>query len=533
MSFAQVAAVADAVLLEGYVLYPYRASSTKNRFRWSFGILSPRSWSEAAGSDPWWMETQVLVAPAGRVVIDGRLRFLQVRRRTIEVRQTDGTFREVGELRHGEELLIPWEEGEIREIDFTCDLGRCAVARDWEGGEGSRVVPFDVSGGESVEEVRGAEGETIGRVRRIRLPAQGTIRIGWEPVRAGEPLVRLALRVENTTEGVEDAASRETAMWSSCVSTHLLLKVCEGSFVSLLDPPAWAGEAASACRNVRVYPVLAGEEGSADMILASPIILYDHPKIAPESPGDLCDATEIDEILSLRTLLLTDEEKRQARATDERAAAIVGRTDGMPPEMWARLHGALRDFDRPEMTPRGGNPNELLLGDRAAGSAAREPGSPASAPGTSGTHAGGGASEALATWQHPGGAAELESGGPSSGLAPAGAASGAVETPPWPELVTPGLEVIPARNEAIGPFSFAAGNRVRLKAGVRRADAQDRLYEGRIARVEKIVRDVDGRELLGVTIEDDPAAEFHRWYGRFLYYGVDEVEPIEPPRGGS
>ncbi|HEY0839335.1 MAG TPA: hypothetical protein VGD74_04050, partial [Vulgatibacter sp.] len=245
MSFAQVAAVADAVLLEGYVLYPYRASSTKNRFRWSFGILAPRSWSEAGGSDPWWMETQVLVAPAGRVVIEGRLRFLQVRRRTIEALQPDGSFREVDELRHGKELLIPWEEGEVREIDFTCDLGRCAVARDWEGGEGSRVVPFDVEGGDTVEEVRGAAGETIGRVRRQRLPVKGTIRIGWEPVRAGEPLVRASLRVENETGGVENGASRETAMWSSCVSTHMFLKVCEGSFVSLLDPPAWASEAAS------------------------------------------------------------------------------------------------------------------------------------------------------------------------------------------------------------------------------------------------------------------------------------------------
>ncbi|HEY0840524.1 MAG TPA: hypothetical protein VGD74_10095, partial [Vulgatibacter sp.] len=237
------------------------------------------------------------------------------------------------------------------------------------------------------------------------------------------------------------------------------------------------------CKNVRVYPVLSGEDGSADMILASPIILYDHPRIAPESPGDLCDATEIDEILSLRTLLLTDEEKRQARATDERAAAIVGRTDGMPPEVWARLHGALRDFDRTEMTPRSGNPNEVLLG------------------------------------------------GPEERQAAAGSAG--PEDVPWPELVTPETEARPFWNEAIGPARFAAGNRVRLKAGVRRADAQDRLYEGRIARVEKIVRDVDGRELLGVTIEDDPAAEFHRWYGRFLYYGADEVEPVEPPRGAS
>ena len=77
-------------------------------------------------------------------------------------------------------------------------------------------------------------------------------------------------------------------------------------------------------------------------MLSSPIILYDHPQIAPESDGELCDATEIDEILALRVLTLTDEEKAEARATDPRAAAIIDRIDDMAPEVWARLHGTHR-----------------------------------------------------------------------------------------------------------------------------------------------------------------------------------------------
>ena len=72
------------------------------------------------------------------------------------------------------------------------------------------------------------------------------------------------------------------------------------------------------------------------------LFLYDYPQIAPESPGDLYDATEIDEILTLRTMTLTDEEKREARATDPRAAAIIDRVDDMPPEILDRLHGAVR-----------------------------------------------------------------------------------------------------------------------------------------------------------------------------------------------
>ncbi|HWV37273.1 MAG TPA: hypothetical protein VN033_02235 [Vulgatibacter sp.] len=500
MSFASVAAVADAVLLEGYILYPYRASSTKNRFRWSFGILAPRGWSEATGTDPWWMETQVLVAPAGRVVIEGRLRFLHVRRRIVE-RLEGGAFHEVASLDAGGDRLFPWEEGEIREIDFTCDLGRCAVAQGWEGGEGAVEIPFEAPGGEAFSEVRGADGAVAGRVRRTWDPVRGTIRVGWEPVEAERPLVRMRLRVENETEGVAPAIPREEAMRAACVSTHLFLKVCEGSFVSLLDPPAWAEAAASACANVRAYPVLAGPPGTDDLVLASPIILYDHPRIAPESPGDLFDATEIDELLTLRTMLLTDGEKREALGTDERVAAIVRRTDGMSPEVMARLHGALRDLDRAEMVPKDGDPNAALVGDAERGrsilaAAARDATAVAGASVVK---------SAVPDVAHADASGRAQPGGfgPEAG-APAGSGS-----PPRPNR-------------------FVAGNRVRLKPGVRRADAQDHLFEGRIARVEKVVHDVDGRALLGVTIEGDPAAEYHRWYGRFLYYGVDEVEPVDP-----
>ena len=78
------------------------------------------------------------------------------------------------------------------------------------------------------------------------------------------------------------------------------------------------------------------------LMLSSPIILYDHPEVAPESPGDLYDATEIDEILALRVMTLTDEEKAEARGTDARAAAIIDRCESMSPDAWARLHGTMR-----------------------------------------------------------------------------------------------------------------------------------------------------------------------------------------------
>ena len=90
-----------------------------------------------------------------------------------------------------------------------------------------------------------------------------------------------------------------------------------------------AREAVAACTNDGTFPVLIGAEGASQVVLSSPIILYDHPAVAPESDGPLYDATEIDEILALRVLTMTDEEKAEARATDPRAAAIVDRIDDM------------------------------------------------------------------------------------------------------------------------------------------------------------------------------------------------------------
>ena len=98
--------------------------------------------------------------------------------------------------------------------------------------------------------------------------------------------------------------------------------------------------AAASCQNRGWWPVLVG-----GTVLVAPIILPDQPAIAPESPGDLFDATEIDEILTLRVMTMTDEEKAAARGTDPRAAAIIDRCDTLPPEVMERLHGARREVD--------------------------------------------------------------------------------------------------------------------------------------------------------------------------------------------
>jgi hypothetical protein len=160
--------------------------------------------------------------------------------------------------------------------------------------------------------------------------------------------------VANTARPAGVPPDREAAIATSFIGAHMLLDLRGGDFLSLLDPPDWAKEAAASCAQHRCWPVLAGPQGQTDVLLVSPIILYDHPAVAPESSVALYDSTEIDEILTLRVLTLTAEEKAEARATDPRAAAIIDQCEAMSPEELQQLHGILRNphaLDVPE--PRG------------------------------------------------------------------------------------------------------------------------------------------------------------------------------------
>jgi hypothetical protein len=183
------------------------------------------------------------------------------------------------------------------------------------------------------------------------------VRLTLRPADDANTLVKVTVEVENITEWAGTSARRDDVMGHCLVAVHTMLAVEDGRFVSLLDPPAHAREAVGGCHSDGAFPVLIGSD---DVVLSSPIILYDHPEVAPESPGDLYDATEIDEILALRVLTLTDEEKSEARGTDPRAAAIIDRCDDMTPETWAGLHGAMRSVG-----PATGEPAQVPWWDPA------------------------------------------------------------------------------------------------------------------------------------------------------------------------
>ncbi len=161
----------------------------------------------------------------------------------------------------------------------------------------------------------------------------------------GDPR-RVRVRVSNVTPYDVGEGDRERAMRHSLVSTHVLLGVGNGHWLSLADPPEHATGAAKACVNTGMWPVLVGVPGDDDTVLASPIILDDHTQIAPESPGDLFDSREIDELLTLSILTLTEEEKGEMRTADPRTRAMLERAENMTPEQMMKLHGTIRELRR-------------------------------------------------------------------------------------------------------------------------------------------------------------------------------------------
>ncbi|MFI0720607.1 hypothetical protein [Streptomyces sp. NPDC021224] len=451
--FAAARAVADAVLLEGYVLYPYRASAAKNRLRWQFGVLVPPGWGEASG-EHCAQRTEVLMEPRGGAVLHAELRFLHARRRRVQRALPGGGFADTGELELADRVLSAWDEGVEERVTVEVTVAELAAGH---------TADFTVAGSEENEDVH-EDGRLVGRLVHTREPLHGRVTLTAAELPGPYAVQRLAAVVENTAEASPpEGADRTAALPRALISAHLMLGLDTGRFLSLTDPPQWARAATAACANLRSWPVLAGRDGAADVVLASPIILEDHPAVAPESPGALYDALEIDEILTLRTATLTEREKREARGTDPRAAAVVDLADSMPPEVLERLHGAVRSLR--EVTGAGTPSGEadLLV----------EPGTP---------------------WWDPGG----------------------------DRTVDPDTDRVLVGGRAIG-----AGSRVVLRPGLRRTDAQDLFLHGRSALVEAVLHDVDGGVHLAVTVEGDPGADIRREQGRFLYFQPDEISPLE------
>ncbi|MGH4012472.1 MAG: hypothetical protein ACRDSL_00740 [Pseudonocardiaceae bacterium] len=420
--------VADAVLYEGYLLYPYRASARKNQNRWQWGVLVPPAYAAAGHGEYAASRTECLLEPGTDPVLHLRLRFLQLQHRS-----------------GGEGPVPEFDEAVEREVDAVVPVSELLAAE--------QVVPVAVPGGSETEE----------GVTRQRWGLQGELRLSARQLEGPYGVLQLTIDVVNLAQWNDQDADRQVALRHSLIAAHTVIAVTDGEFISLIDPPEWAKPAAQGCHNERIWPVMVGEAGRRDVILSSPIILYDYPTIAPESPGELFDGLEIDEILTLRTMTLTDEEKAEARATDEKARKLMDRVDSMPPEMLDKLHGAIRYLgESPSRSSREPDPIETIT----------TPGTP---------------------WWDPGADASVD--------------------PDTDSVIIAGVPV-------------AKGSRVLLTPGLRRTDAQDMFLEGRTATVAAVLLDVDGDTHVAVTLDDDPGADIAIAHGRFRYFAPEELVPL-------
>jgi hypothetical protein len=305
-----VRAIADAVLYEGYLLWPYRRSATKNQRRWTFGGVFPRAHSQRHPDDPWTMRTECLLESGDPARVQVSVRFLHV-----VARQLYAGCEPVDELEAGGERHLSWDEATEREVAI----------------EGPGRAPVAIAAGSAREPLEG------GSIVRSWDALQGSVEVRAEPLGGG--IVRIGVAIANTTPWDRD--DREAALRRTFCSTHAVLRAPSGAFVSQTDPPESLRAAAAGCRNEGTWPVLVERR---EVVLSSPIILEDHPRIAPESPGDLFDGGEIDQLLILNILSLTDAEKAEMRDSDPRAREILERVEALTPDQLMRLHGAIREL---------------------------------------------------------------------------------------------------------------------------------------------------------------------------------------------
>ncbi|HEX3928094.1 MAG TPA: hypothetical protein VHW65_08845 [Gemmatimonadales bacterium] len=305
--------IADAILYEGYLLWPYRASAPKNRQRWTFGCVMPPPWTEEHPEEPSSVSTEVLVECDRQPVVQVCLRFLHSVRRQL----FDPSGAAVDRLGEGDALLVSATEATEREIAaphaFQVAPG---LARD--------ITP-------------------LGIIERSWRAVHGDLALVVAPLAAGIWHVRAT--VANTTIAMAadshhaaDGTARAHALSHALCSAHLVLQIDGGGFISPLD-----ARAAEACTQHKLWPVLVGESPDRSTVFASEIMLDQYPQIAPESTGDFFDGGEIDQLLALNIMALTDEERSEMRATDPRSRAILERTEAMSSDALMRLHGTMRD----------------------------------------------------------------------------------------------------------------------------------------------------------------------------------------------
>jgi hypothetical protein len=385
----------DSLLYEGYALYPYTPEAAKNATPTPFGIAYPPTYAAGLASTFEHLELRCVLEGPREARISAEVRFLAA----------------TGE-RH---------EAVAHRLELTdTTVGTL---------EGSSTV----SGGS-----RSSEAEV-----RVRVAGPLHVMLSLRANELDAGIHELALRIENRTPCAQ-GLDRANALAHSLLSTHPILRVSGGRFISPLERP---------CASVNTFPVLASD--ADDAVIGAAIVLPDHPEIAPESRGGLFDSTEIEEALLLHVKVLSPAEREEIERQDPLVREMVARAAAATPEEMLALHGRVT---------------------------IREPAS-------------------------------------------AGARSPLTETPPEepPDLVDP---QVGEGHADVDGVHFRRGGKVRIRPAPD-ADLHARMLDGRIATIERIMIDYDGKVHLGVTIDGDPGQELLRESGRLLFFFAPEVEVLQ------
>ncbi len=294
----------DSLLFEGYALYPYTPGATKNATPTPFGIVYPPTYAQRSSTTFDHLRAECVLAAAETTQVGATIRFLHA----------------AGERHAAVERRIELEPTDLQALAAGRGIGtefEFEATPTLSGRARLRAEPLDVLDGE------------------------------------GRQLVRIRCCVHNTTPLDPDRArnvERPDALLASMLSTHVVLEADAGRFASPLERDGIAGAAVAACESVNTWPVLATADDRA--ILAAPIILPEHPSVAPESLGNLFDNTEIEEALLLHVQVLSDAEREEIAAQDPAVRAMIAKAAATTPEEMISLHGKMTPVG--QETERGG-----------------------------------------------------------------------------------------------------------------------------------------------------------------------------------
>lgn len=299
-----------ALLYEGYALFPYKRTATKNMKPVPFGVVYPQHYNFHHAEAHSHLQTECIVKGNADLEMEIKVRFLHLRIKNLLERVENGVvderdengFHAVESLQSGDENYVSGWEAIEREIAS----GNVSISKLVQHGMECRI---EFPEAEESRFLHNSANESVGK-QIIRLsPLVGLMTISARPIDGWENFFKITVKVINTTRVKNpNTASRNEIFKQSFLSTHTILRASGGEFISVFAPEEQWQAVVAQCQNINTWPVLVDQDNST--MLSSPIIIYDHPQMAPQSTGDLFDSTEIEEALLLHVAVLSEAEKK-------------------------------------------------------------------------------------------------------------------------------------------------------------------------------------------------------------------------------